>query len=331
MQFTLPDLIPLCPFPWATSPHYKKAGAESAAWIDSYNIFSNRKRAFFVQSSNELLVSHVYSYAGYEEFRTCCDFVNLLFVVDEISDDQSGSGARETGDSFLRAMLDTACDGSVLSQITKQFKERFVSKAGPNTRRRFMGHCVKYIEAVTKEAELREAAEVLDLRSYETLRRENSAVRLCFGLFEYILGIDLPDETFEDPLFMRIYWAAADMVCWSNDVYSYNMEQAKGHTGNNYVTVVMQAMDLNLQEASDYIGFIFCSLMKEFLEGKSQLRSRSLHPDAAVNAYISALEHWVIGNLIWSFESRRYFGMEHYDVKATRVVTLKSREAEIKI
>jgi hypothetical protein len=82
--------------------------------------------------------------------------------------------------------------------------------------RRFLKHCKDYIECVATEAELREQGEVLNLTSFIALRRENSAIRLCFGLFEYVLGIDLPDEVFMDPVFMSLYWAAADMVCWSN-------------------------------------------------------------------------------------------------------------------
>jgi hypothetical protein len=80
-QFTLPDLLAGCPLEDATNPWYKQAAAESRAWINSYNIFTDRKRAFFIQGSNELLCSHVYCYAGYEQFRTCCDFVSGLFFV----------------------------------------------------------------------------------------------------------------------------------------------------------------------------------------------------------------------------------------------------------
>lgn len=91
-----------------------------------------------------------------------------------------------------------------------------MSLAGPNTARRFLKHCDDYIECVSREAELREQGEVLDLASFIDLRRENSAIRLCFGLFEYVLGLDLPQEVFDDPTFMEAYWAAADMVCWAN-------------------------------------------------------------------------------------------------------------------
>ena len=88
--------------------------------------------------------------------------------------------------------------------------------AGVNCQRRFLKHCEDYIEAVSKEAEYRERDEVLDTERYETLRRENSAVRLCFMLAMYALDIDIPDEVFEDSDFMTIYLAACDLVCWAN-------------------------------------------------------------------------------------------------------------------
>jgi len=88
--------------------------------------------------------------------------------------------------------------------------------AGTNCRRRFLEHCEDYIEAISKEAEYRERDEVLDVERYETLRRENSAVRLCFMLAMYALDIDLPDKVFEDSAFMTVYFAACDLVCWAN-------------------------------------------------------------------------------------------------------------------
>lgn len=73
-----------------------------------------------------------------------------------------------------------------------------------------------YVAAISKEAELRVQGRVLDFGSYISLRRENSGVRGCFGLFEYVHEIDLPNAVFEDPVFTRIYWAGIDMVCVAN-------------------------------------------------------------------------------------------------------------------
>ena len=122
-SFFLPDLLTLSkPFKGSTNPHYRKAASESRAWINGYDIFTDRKRAFFIQGYNELLVSHTYPHAGYEEFRTICDFVNLLFVVDEISDDQNGADARGTGEVYLNAMKYPGwTDGSALAKMTGEY------------------------------------------------------------------------------------------------------------------------------------------------------------------------------------------------------------------
>jgi Terpene synthase family 2, C-terminal metal binding len=238
-SFYLPDLLALSkPFRGSTNPHYRKAAAESRAWVNSYNIFTDRKRAFFVQDCSELLVSHAYPHAGYEEFRTICDFVNLLFVIDEVSDDQNGMDARKTGDVYLNAMRHPAwTDGFPLAKMTREyalmfpsqplchfipdhiysrFRERLTHTSAPRSFRRFLRHSEDYIECVAREAEYRERGEVLDMESFKHLRRENSAIRLCFCLLEYSLGIDLPDDVFENPVFASLYWAAVDMVFWAN-------------------------------------------------------------------------------------------------------------------
>lgn len=131
-SFYLPDLLVLSkPFRGSTNPHYRKAAAESRAWINSYNVFTDRKRAFFVQGCNELLVSHTYPHAGYEEFRTICDFVNLLFVVDEVSDDQNGADARKTGEVYLNAMRYPGwTDGSPLAKMTGEYALMFLVALG---------------------------------------------------------------------------------------------------------------------------------------------------------------------------------------------------------
>jgi len=70
---------------------------------------------------SELLVSHAYAFAEYEEFRTICDFVNLLFVLDEISDYQGEGDARATGEPFLRVLRDIEwSDGSKVALMTRE-------------------------------------------------------------------------------------------------------------------------------------------------------------------------------------------------------------------
>lgn len=81
---------------------------------------------------------------------------------------------------------------------------------------RFLARFADYISAVSKESELRADNQTLNIDSFIHIRRENSAVRVCFALFEYVHGIELPDEVFENPVFMRMYWQGVDCVWLAN-------------------------------------------------------------------------------------------------------------------
>jgi hypothetical protein len=77
------------------------------------------------------------------------------------------------------------------------------------------------------------------------------------------------------------------------------MEQAKGHTGNNIVTVLMKAKNLSLQGASDHVGHHYKHLMDDYLKNKTRLPSFGDNKlDEDVRHYVKAMENWPIGNLV---------------------------------
>ena len=120
-KITLPDLLANCPFTLSVNPHYARCRAESSAWIESFNFFLDpHKRLAFYQADSERLCAYAYPYANYEGLRICCDFVNLLFTIDEISDTQTGEGAKATGDVFLDVFNGKEVVDSELSRMSYQ-------------------------------------------------------------------------------------------------------------------------------------------------------------------------------------------------------------------
>jgi len=117
----LPDLVSSCPFKWSVHPEYERAREESAAWIDGFKVFTDRKRVIFNMWNFELLVALTHPYAGYEEFRTCCDCNNMLFVFDELSDEVDGDRTRQLGDILLGALGGKSAPCSVLSRIGEEY------------------------------------------------------------------------------------------------------------------------------------------------------------------------------------------------------------------
>ena len=65
------------------------------------------KLASLEEGAFSLLASLVFPSATPEALRICCDYMNVLFVVDDITDDQDGARARERegwrGATVLRA------------------------------------------------------------------------------------------------------------------------------------------------------------------------------------------------------------------------------------
>ncbi|KAG2147667.1 isoprenoid synthase domain-containing protein [Suillus clintonianus] len=331
IQYTLPDLLSLCSFDFSKpNPYLQECSAESNAWVTRFNVLNDKNKIKMENSQSELLCALVYPYAGHEGFRTTCDFVNLLFVLDHLSDDMNGKDAHGACEVFYQVMADPDFNHeSILAKITLDFRQSILRAAKPQFFKHFLSCLRGYTQAVVQEAELREAGEVHDLINFVPLRRENSAVRCCFTFIEYNLDIELPDAVFDDPIFQSVYFAAVDMVCWSNDLFSYNVEQAMGHTSNNIVTVLMQEKGMSVQEAVDSIGVVFKQLMTRFLKDKSRLPSWGADVDRDVALYVEGLTRWVGGNLVWSFQCSRYFGTANNVALLTRLVTLYPKDTEV--
>ena len=119
--YVLPDLAAICKWKATFNPHHDEVANPSSQWVLSFGVFQGTKIVFFREGGSELLCSYVYPYVDAEKLRTACDFVNLLFTIDELTDEQSAHDAGRTGDVVLNALKDESFeDGSPLCRMTKE-------------------------------------------------------------------------------------------------------------------------------------------------------------------------------------------------------------------
>ena len=104
----------------------------------------------------------------------------------------------------------------MLTILHDSFMDRHGKRFNPTLMRRFLQHNQEYINSVVREAEYRERGEILPMDEYRKLRRDNSGVILAFDFIEVSLGFVLPDEVRKDITFQAIYYAALDLVNFSN-------------------------------------------------------------------------------------------------------------------
>jgi len=107
------------------------------------------------------------------------------------------------------------------------------------------------------------------------------------------------------------------------------MEQSREIDASNIITILREHKGYTLQQAVDHVGEMFSDLVKRHLEARRAFPSFGPEIDSAVSKYFDAIETWVVGNLDWSFASKRYFGEASDEVKKARIVTLYPRKSEV--
>lgn len=105
-RLIFPDLFSKCPFPVQYNTHYEAAAAESKRWLMSTSKLSRKKRAAFHGLKGGLLAARTYRNADFEQLRMCCDWLNYLFHMDDVSDEMDDHAAGSTADEIMGAFCD---------------------------------------------------------------------------------------------------------------------------------------------------------------------------------------------------------------------------------
>ncbi|KAH9478347.1 Sesquiterpene synthase Agr1 [Psilocybe cubensis] len=322
-KIILPDLVSHCTFDLRMSRHRKQVTVETKKWLFKDGNLLGKKREAYHGLKCGLLTSMCYPDAGYGQLRVVNDFLTYLFHLDNLSDDMDNRGTRTTADEVLNSLYHphTWRSSARVGKMTRDYYKRLIRTASPGAQQRFIETFDFFFQSVTQQALDRAAGVIPDLESYIALRRDTSGCKPCWALIEYASNLDIPDEVMEHPTILALGEAANDLVTWSNDIFSYNVEQSKGDT-HNMIPVVMNQEGIDLQEAVDFVGNMCKQSIDRFNEERRALPSWGPEIDRDVAIYVDGLANWIVGSLHWSFESERYFGKNGRQVKASRTVEL---------
>ncbi|RPD60019.1 terpenoid synthase [Lentinus tigrinus ALCF2SS1-7] len=323
-SFLLPDLLDDCKdYPLRCNPHCEAVARASEAWLLAEANFSPKKKRAFLRLLAGELTASCYPDTDATRLRVSSDFMNFLFTLDDWSDEFSTQDTYGLAECVMRALDDPEGfeTDKAAGKLARSFSKRFRQTAGPGCTHRFMETMDLFFRAVAQQAGDRARGDVPSLEEYVALRWDTSGCKPCFALLEYAAGIDIPDEVAYHPRIRDLEHAANAVISWSNDLFSYRVEQARGDT-HNMVAVLMRQHELGLQEAVDYVGQLCKQSVGFFESTRTQLPSWGPETDRNVQTYVLGLQDWMVGALHWSFDSGRYFGDEGAAVKKHRIVTL---------
>ncbi|KAF8905261.1 isoprenoid synthase domain-containing protein [Gymnopilus junonius] len=325
-KIVLPDLVSHCTFKLRRSRYRKLITTETKRWLFKDGNLLGKKREAYHGLRCGLLTSMCYPEAGYFQLRVVNDFLTYLFHLDNLSDDMDNRGTHNTADEVLNSLYHphTWRSSARVGKMTRDFYKRTILTATPGTQQRFIETFDFFFQSVTQQALDRATGVIPDLESYIALRRDTSGCKPCWALIEFAYNLNIPDEVMDHPTIHNLGEAANDLVTWSNDIFSYNVEQSKGDT-HNMIPVVMNQEGVDLQTAVDFVGNMCKQSIDRFSAERNQLPSWGPEIDREVAIYVNGLADWIVGSLHWSFESERYFGKNGRDVKTTRIVELLPR------
>jgi len=251
----------------------------------------------------------------------------LFFIYDEFTDNVDGDGARAYADLVTDILRNPHVERpqgeSKLGEITRQFWLRAIKVASEPAQRRFIASFASYVYAVIDEASDRTRGHIRGFADFLELRRLTAGAYASF--FSVELGLDIPDEVMAHPALESLRSLAADSTVLTNDLYSYNNEQAAGHGGHNIITVVMNEKGVDLDGALNWVGAYHEGVLSRFQAQRHMLPSWGPDMDSVVDSYVERLAYWIRGHDCWSLESGRYFGSKGLEIQKHRLVTLLPR------
>ena len=121
-SLVLPDLHALTPWSGGFNPHYARLiSEEDAERAALYTHLPESMHPFFRQKAGELLAAYTFPSGSFERLRVVRDLIDLLYVIDLITDDQTGKNARATGLTFYNSLRsENFDDGSQICRLTQE-------------------------------------------------------------------------------------------------------------------------------------------------------------------------------------------------------------------
>lgn len=175
-------------------------------------------------------------------------------------------------------------------------------------RRRFTGTLAESFEAYRWEAYNRANQRIPSVSEYLGYRQQTGGWMTDLLLVDLSQGRTLPEQLFRWPDLQQLLDTANNIICWSNDLYSYAKEQAVGDV-HNLISVVMSAFHCNEEAAVRQVMAWHDAAVREWELRKYQVLQVLMCDQADrqhILAYIGFCEAFIASNHTWSRRSGRY-------------------------
>ncbi|MBX7264658.1 terpene synthase [Micromonospora sp. Llam7] len=299
------------PFSSARHDDTERVARESADWAQHLGLISNGHRLHRADAAG--LAGRACPQGPLDRLRLLTDLISWLFVMDDACD-EDGLGSEPTGLApTVAALLDVldhhggpgpvpAGVAGALGLGLADLCRRVRAHRRPALLLCFTAAMREYLLALLWEAANREHERVPAVDEYVQMRRHTGAVYPSLALTDLALNGFPPASRRADPGWAALESIAADLICWCNDVFSYDKEQHGGPDAHNLITVLTWEVgdeSVALRAAAER----FNDRLDAYLAAENDLLAS--HGDA-VRPALKTRRNWIRATYDWSRAAARY-------------------------
>ncbi|KAJ7689279.1 isoprenoid synthase domain-containing protein [Mycena rosella] len=346
-SFKLPGLRQtLSTFELKINPHHKAAEEQACTKFDSYHLYTDDKREKYFGHDIAQLCAWVYPETRTQaHLESCIALLLWLLAYDDLADESGHKKNIEgikLGGDISRQVLENPHGPAPTFKFARMLQDIFRTMKATGSEgacSRFSKAFDFYVQAAVRQTSHRVDEHTPTVEEFVELRRSAGGVRLTIGkcmllvcfspliyvpaaFIEYAMELNISDDVHNDAKMMSLIDAAVDIICWTNDICSFNKEQSHGDN-QNLVYCAFVEKNCTLQEAIDFIGNMVVTRVEEFLLLRDDVKGSAV-PDVVI--FLKGLEHWISGSLHWSYNTNRYFS--YPPVEDGQVIRLYQRKED---
>jgi hypothetical protein len=301
------------PFPARTSRYAADVGARSSRWAAEIGLVATAAAATRLDRANAGdLAGRACPDADLDHLQLLADLFSWLFTFDDSCDDDGLGDDPNRLAPVVGRLLDvldllggpdpaaSAAAAGPTGVGLHDLCQRLRAQRQPYLLLRFTAQFRSYLLALLWEAANRQRDRVPAVEEYRQMRRHTGGVHPSFTLTD-LAHHALPEPGRRaDPRLSALDGLAADLVCWCNDLFSYDKESRDGH---NLARAIAQETGQGEAAALAEAAGRFNAGIESYLRLEAAMLPGA---DPAVTRMLTARRCWIRGTYDWSLHSTRY-------------------------
>ncbi|MDX2816707.1 terpene synthase family protein [Streptomyces sp. PA03-5A] len=303
------------PGPSLLNPGLRQVEPHVMAWARRAGLLSAPASGQAGRERQAAMAAHVWPWATPARLTELARLTLWMFAVDDGSDVGPSTGTGAELEAMARAVggcgWEVPASAPPAVRVLGELLPRVTGAMGPAWGDRFRRHLLGWIRTNQDMIRIRAGDEVPTPEAYIAWRRVSGATGWCFDLIEYAQEAELPPAIWFSPACRVLREAAADVIGWTNDLFSVEKELRSGET-TNLVLVLRHHHGLTLDEAIDETRLWHARRVASLRTATRDLYATALATDltpgqlAAVCQYADGIHAWARGFLDFSLASARY-------------------------